>query len=100
MLTEEQNAAVKEKNFRQAEELKNQIEKIEDELKSLQEKELSLTEENNEEICEEEKNDDETLWKCLCIMSTMMQANSVTFLTPTIRTVMENIALANIMVCI
>lgn len=100
-LTQEQDQAVQAKNFGRAEELKQSIEKVEQELKEINEMENNLLTEtttNQEENVEVEKNDFDTVWKCLTIMSTMLQAKSVKNLTGTIHTLVENIAYPNIMV--
>lgn len=82
-LREEEYQAIQDKQYLKAEQLKSEINALNEEIMRLSEEPQIPT--VTEEI--KEKNDSETMIKCLSIMCTMMQ--SVTSLTPTLRSLMQ-----------
>ncbi|XP_033333688.2 chromosome associated protein G isoform X2 [Megalopta genalis] len=82
-LKEEEYQAIQNKQYLRADELKNEIDTLNGEIMKLSEEPQLVT------VMEEmkEKTDSETMIKCLTIICTMMQ--SVTSLTPTIRSMMQ-----------
>lgn len=81
-LKEEEYVAIKDKEYLKADSLKNEINALNDEILRLSEKpQMTVTEEIKE------KDDPETMIKCLTIMCTVMQ--SITALTPTLRSLMQ-----------
>lgn len=83
-MKEEEYQAIQDKQYLKADSLKNQINLLNEEIMKLSEK-PQTTQMTNEEI--KEKNDPETMIKCLSIIYTMMQ--SVHTLTPTLRSLMQ-----------
>ncbi|CAD1469487.1 unnamed protein product [Heterotrigona itama] len=83
-LKEEEYQAIQDKQYLEADNLKNQINKLNEEIIKLSEKPQTETI-INEEI--KEKSDSATMIKCLTIICTMMQ--SVTALTPTLKSFMQ-----------
>ncbi|KOC59737.1 Condensin complex subunit 3 [Habropoda laboriosa] len=81
-LKEEEYQAIEEKQYLKADSLKNQINSLTEEITKLSKQPDIVT---IEEI--KEKNDPETMIKCLSIICTMMQ--SVNALTPTLRSLMQ-----------
>ncbi|XP_076234312.1 chromosome associated protein G [Calliopsis andreniformis] len=81
-LKEEEYQAIQDKKYLKADSLKNEITELNEKIVKLSETPQVIV---TEEI--KEKNDPETMIKCLTIMCTMMQ--SVTTLTPTLRSLMQ-----------
>ncbi|KAG7202630.1 hypothetical protein KM043_009811 [Ampulex compressa] len=82
-LKEEEYQAIQEKDYLKADSLKDRINALNQEISKLMEQpELMITDD-----IREEKNDRETMVKCLTIMYAMMQ--SVNTLTPTLRSLMQ-----------
>ncbi|XP_076300337.1 chromosome associated protein G [Lasioglossum baleicum] len=81
-LKEEEYQAIQNKEYLRADELKNQINALNEEIVKLSEPQVVIV---TEEI--KEKDDTETMVKCLAILCTMLQ--SVSSLTPTLRSMMQ-----------
>lgn len=90
-LEDEEYSAIQKKDYALAEEINQKINAIKEQIENLS-KEPEVVETQTQ--CEE-KNDPETMMQCLQIMYYMMQSNTITYLTPTLRTLMESIALPN-----
>ncbi|XP_076666914.1 chromosome associated protein G [Andrena cerasifolii] len=84
-LKEEEYQAIQDKQYLKADTLKNKIITLNEEIIKLSDTPPISQATGTEEI--KEKNDSETMIKCLAIMCTMMQ--SVTVLTPTLRSLMQ-----------
>lgn len=84
-LKEEEYRAIQEKQYLKADGIKNKINTLSEEIIRLSEAPPVSQATGTEEI--KEKNDPETMIKCLAIMCTMMQ--SATLLTPTLRSLMQ-----------
>ena len=95
-LEDQEYAAIQRKDYATAESISKQVVVLKEEIESLS-KEPEIVESQN--ACEE-KTDPETMLQCLQIMYYMMQSNTITTLTPTLRTLMESLALPNIDVSI
>lgn len=91
-LKEEEYQAVQDKQYLKADSLTNEINLLHQEIIKLSEKPQIMI---SEEV--KEKDDPETMIKCLSIICTMMQ--SITTLTPTISNLMQ-IGLDSLNVCI
>ena len=88
-LEEEEYDAMKKRDFLKAQKLKEQLEAVKVELEALNIPEPVII---SEEICEL-KSDPDTINKCLTIMCGMGAAPSVKTLTPTLRTLLDNLAI-------
>ncbi|KAL2719211.1 Condensin complex subunit 3 [Vespula squamosa] len=92
-LKEEEYQAIQNKEYLKAENRKEQINKVNQEL-------MKLNEQSEPDIIidddiEEEKNDSETMIKCLTILCSMMRVKSVKTLMPTLRCLI-NVALSSL----
>ncbi|XP_021917110.1 condensin complex subunit 3 isoform X2 [Zootermopsis nevadensis] len=87
-VVEEQQEAVQHQDFMQAQVLLEKMKELQEELQRLN-VEPSVVHEQ----VREQHNDRATLSKCLCIIYEMMQSETVTVLTPHLRTIMENFVL-------
>ncbi|OAD60372.1 Condensin complex subunit 3 [Eufriesea mexicana] len=83
-MKEDEYQAIQDKQYLKADSLKNEINLLNEEIIKLS-KQPQISQITNEEI--KEKNDSETMIKCLSIICTMMQ--SVHTLTPTLRSLMQ-----------
>lgn len=90
-LEDEEYSAIQRKDYATAQEINIKINALKEEIENLS-KEPEVLETQTQ--CEE-KNDPETMIQCLQIMFYMMQSNTITYLSPTLRTLMESIALPN-----
>lgn len=91
-LEDEEYSAIQKKDYATAQAINQRIVALKEEIESLT-KEPEVVETQTQ--CEE-KNDPETMMQCLQIMYYMMQSNTITYLSPTLRTLMESIALPNV----
>ncbi|XP_043504256.1 condensin complex subunit 3 [Polistes fuscatus] len=93
-LQEEEYEAIKNKEYLKAEKLKEQQNKINQDLLKFHENQEPCLLINDDDI-EEEKNDSETMIKCLTIMCSMMRVKSIKTLVPTLRCLL-NIAISSL----
>lgn len=77
---------MKEQNFLEADKLKEQVKLLKEKINRLSEKAVAVAIITDD--IREEKNDPETMVKCLSILYIAMQAESVRVLTPTLRSLM------------
>ena len=100
-MEEEEYEATKKRDFRAAQAIKEQIEALKNEIEKSSAPEIS-TETNivrmdvDNSSYNEEKDDSDTIAKCLLIMCTMSGAKSVKKLTPTLRTLFDVIVLPSV----
>ncbi|KAI4482163.1 hypothetical protein M0802_013788, partial [Mischocyttarus mexicanus] len=96
-LQEEEYEAIKNKEYLKAEKLKEQLGKINEDIIKLNELPEPCVAINDDDvdIIDEEKNDSETMIKCLTIMCSMMRTKSIKTLVPTLRCLL-NVALSSL----
>ncbi|XP_067204623.1 condensin complex subunit 3 isoform X2 [Linepithema humile] len=87
-LEDELYDAVKEEKFLEADKLKDKIKDLKEKMNQLSEAPLPEAAMNDDDM-REEKNDTATMVKCLSILYTAVQTNSIRALTPTLRSMMS-----------
>lgn len=88
-LEDSEYSAIQRKDYTEAASISKQAASIKEEIQNLS-KQPEIIE--SQTPCEE-KTDPETMIQCLQIMYYMMQSSTITTLSPTLRTLMESIAL-------
>lgn len=87
-LQEEEYQAIYEKNYLHAETLKGQIKELEEEISNITER-IDYQEIMNNDQIPDQKNDPETLMKCLSIIHNLFLSKTPITLTPTLRSLMQ-----------
>lgn len=89
-LEDQEYSAIQKKDYALAQSLNQQITELKEQLQTLSKEPEAVAE---TQALSEEKNDPETMLQCLQIMYYMMQSGTITVLSPTLRTLMDSIAL-------
>lgn len=89
-LEDEEFKAIQQKDYAKAQEITLKATELKAQIANLSKEPAQISESQNQV---EEKNDPETMIQCLQIMYYMMQSSAITSLSPTLRTLMESVAL-------
>lgn len=88
-LEEDLYEAVKEEDFLKADAIKEKIKTLKEKISELTERVVEISAAIITDDIREEKNDSQTMVKCLGILYVAMQAQSIRALTPTLRSLMS-----------
>ncbi|KAL7297267.1 hypothetical protein TKK_0009667 [Trichogramma kaykai] len=91
-MEDKEYSAIQEKNYALAQEICQNIKVLREEIENLSKEAEVVDLQPSQNVCEE-KSDPETMVHCLTIMYSMMQSKTITSLSPTLRTLMDSIAL-------